>query len=144
MATLATRPAPADGRTAPAGTGLLTAGSAEAYEELLGQVTHDVAERFRTVRAPSVGPDRRRLEQLVDASDLDGPGVGDAAALGEADALFAAHAVWFHHPSYLAHLNCPVVLPAVAAEAMLAAINTSVDTYDQSLVATLMEQRLVR
>ena len=35
------------------------------------------------------------------------------------------------------------MLPAVAAEAMLAAINTSVDTFDQSLVATLMEQRLV-
>jgi L-2,4-diaminobutyrate decarboxylase len=74
--------------------------------------------------------------------DLDGPGVGDAAALTEADSLYAGNAVWFHHPSYLAHLNCPVVLPAVAAEAMLAAINTSVDTYDQSLVATLMEQRL--
>ena len=76
--------------------------------------------------------------------DLDGPGVGHAAALTEADSLYAGNAVWFHHPSYLAHLNCPVVLPAVAAEAMLAAINNSVDTYDQSLVATLMEQRLVR
>jgi L-2,4-diaminobutyrate decarboxylase len=144
MASLATHPAPAPGRTDRAESGLLTARTADAYEELLGQVTHDVAERFRTVRAPSVGPDRRRLEQLVEAPDLDGPGVGDAAALEEADALYAGHAVWFHHPSYLAHLNCPVVLPAVAAEAMLAAINTSVDTYDQSLVATLMEQRLVR
>src|SRR5699024_753680 len=34
-------------------------------------------------------------------------------------------------------------VPAVAAEAMLAAINTSVDTYDQSEVATLMERRLI-
>ncbi|MFJ6043166.1 pyridoxal phosphate-dependent decarboxylase family protein [Brachybacterium paraconglomeratum] len=143
MASLATRPAPAPDGTAAAATALLTARTADAYQELLDQVTHDVAERFRTVRAPSVGPDRRHLEQLVESVDLDGPGVGDAAALTEADSLYAGNAVWFHHPSYLAHLNCPVVLPAVAAEAMLAAMNTSVDTYDQSLVATLMEQRLV-
>ena len=144
MASLATRPAPALDGTTPATTGLLTARTADAYQELLGQVTRDVAERLRTVRAPSVGPDRRRLEQLVAEVDLDGPGVGDAAALTEADSLYADNAVWFHHPSYVAHLNCPVAVPAVAAEAMLAAINTSVDTFDQSLVATLMEQRLVR
>ena len=126
MASLATRPAPALDGTTPATTGLLTARTADAYQELLGQVTRDVAERLRTVRAPSVGPDRRRLEQLVAEVDLDGPGVGDAAALTEADSLYAGNAVWFHHPSYLAHLNCPVVLPAVAAEAMLAADRKSV------------------
>ncbi|MGP9539634.1 pyridoxal phosphate-dependent decarboxylase family protein [Brachybacterium sp. AOP43-C2-M15] len=149
MESLVTRPAlvpslPASSRPGPAGSGLLSARSADAYEELLHQVIADVAERFRTVRAPSVGPDRAHLEELVEAPDLDGPGVGGAAALREADALYAGNAVWFHHPSYLAHLNCPVVLPAVAAEAMLGAINSSVDTYDQSLVGTLMEQRLVR
>jgi L-2,4-diaminobutyrate decarboxylase len=127
--------------TAPA---LLTARSADAYSSLLHEVVDAVAERFRTVDSPSVGPDRQALQQLVESVDLDTAGIGDQAALREADSLYAAHAVWFHHPSYTAHLNCPVVLPAVAAEAMLAAINTSVDTYDQSLVATFIEQRLVR
>ena len=61
----------------------------------------------------------------------------------EVDELFLEHAVWFHHPAYVAHLNCPVALPAVAAEAILAAVNPSVDTYDQSTVGTLMERRLV-
>src|SRR5699024_3635085 len=86
--------------TAWATPGLLTAGTGAAYQDLLGQATRDVAERLRTVRAPSVGPDRRHLERLVEGVDLDGPGVGDAAALDEADSLYAAHAVWFHHPSY--------------------------------------------
>src|SRR5699024_7497647 len=97
MASLATRPAPAPDGTTAATTGLLTARTADAYQDLLGQVTRDVAERLRTVRAPSVGPDRRHLERLVEGVDLDGPGVGDAAALDEADSLYAAHAVWFHH-----------------------------------------------
>ncbi|MGP5670593.1 pyridoxal phosphate-dependent decarboxylase family protein [Brachybacterium alimentarium] len=122
---------------------LLTTASAETYAELLHEVVDTVAERFRSVSSPSVGPDRRALEAMVADVDLDTAGIGDSAALREADELYARHAVWFHHPSYTAHLNCPVVLPAVAAEAMLAAINTSVDTYDQSLVATFIEQRLI-
>ncbi|MGO2608115.1 MAG: pyridoxal phosphate-dependent decarboxylase family protein [Brachybacterium tyrofermentans] len=138
LTTEATDPAP------PGAGSLLTARTADAYADLLHHVVDDIAGHLRTVRSPSVGPDRTALEQLVEEEDLDGSGVGAEAALDEAGALYARHAVWFHHPSYLAHLNCPVVLPAVAAEAMLAAINTSVDTYDQSLVATLMEQRLVR
>src|SRR5699024_2085187 len=126
-------PPPAPSAAAPSASWRARAATAPAW-----------ATRPRSVRPPSVGADRRHRERLVEGVDLAGPGVGDAAALDEAGSLYAAHAVWFHHPSYLAHLNCPVVLPAVAAEAMLAAINTSVDTYDQSLVATLMEQRLVR
>ncbi|WP_193105843.1 pyridoxal-dependent decarboxylase [Brachybacterium sp. FME24] len=126
-----------------AATALLNAASADRYAHLLHEVVDAVAGRFHTVTSPSSGPDRHTLERLVEAVDLDGEGIGDQAALREADSLYAAHAVWFHHPAYTAHLNCPVVLPAVAAEAMLAAINTSVDTYDQSQVATLMERRLV-
>ncbi|MDI6942888.1 pyridoxal-dependent decarboxylase [Microbacterium barkeri] len=132
----------AAGETAGA-TALLTDRTADEYALLVHGVVDAVAARFRTTTAPSSGAERRELEALVDAVALDDDGIGSAAALREADELYAQHAVWFHHPAYAAHLNCPVVLPAVAAEAMLAAINTSVDTYDQSLVATLMERRLV-
>src|SRR5699024_2085186 len=82
MASLATRPAPAPDGTTAATTGLLTARTADAYQDLLGQVTRDVAERLRTGRAPSAGPERRRPERLVEGAGRDGPGVGDAAPLG--------------------------------------------------------------
>ncbi|MFI2296292.1 pyridoxal phosphate-dependent decarboxylase family protein [Isoptericola sp. NPDC019571] len=122
---------------------LLGAATAADYAGALHAVVDDVAARFETVRQPFCGASRRELQALVDAVDLDGPPVGTPEALRESADLYASHAVWFHHPAYTAHLNCPVALPAVGAEAMLAAINTSVDTYDQSTVATLMEQRLV-
>ncbi|UVY82606.1 pyridoxal-dependent decarboxylase [Brachybacterium sp. NBEC-018] len=157
MAVLATAPAPSTAArrqtatvvdppqspTGPAPSGLLTARTSEDYAALLQRTVDRLADRFASVDAPSAGPDLERLRRLVGAADLDGPGVGSGAALAEADSLYAQNAVWFHHPAYLAHLNCPVAVPAVAAEAMLGAINTSVDTYDQSLVGTLMEQRLV-
>ncbi|MBP1240983.1 L-2,4-diaminobutyrate decarboxylase [Frigoribacterium sp. PvP120] len=124
-------------------THLLSAATADAYARSTTAVVERLAERFRLVDQPSSGVPRADLEALVDAVDLDGPGAGTDAALREVDELFTAHAVWFHHPAYQSHLNCPVALPAVAAEAVLAAVNPSVDTYDQSTVGTLVERRLI-
>ncbi|MBD8077785.1 pyridoxal phosphate-dependent decarboxylase family protein [Cellulosimicrobium arenosum] len=124
-------------------TSLLTSAGAATYASTLHDVVDDVAARLAAVTQPWSGASREQLGALVDAVDLDAPGAGTTAALRETAELYATHAVWFHDPAYAAHLNCPVVLPAVGAEAMLAAINTSVDTYDQSTVATLMERRLV-
>lgn len=125
------------------GTALLRNETADLYADTVRTVVDDVAARLSSVTQPFSGASRAELQRLVSAVDLESEGVGTAEALRETAALYATHAVWFHDPGYAAHLNCPVAIPAVAAEAMLAAINTSVDTYDQSAVATLMEQRLV-
>ncbi|WP_157428004.1 pyridoxal phosphate-dependent decarboxylase family protein [Agromyces salentinus] len=122
---------------------LLTRSTVTDYTEHLDRATGLVASRVASVRQPFSGASRAELQRLVDAVDLESAGVGTAEALREVDGLFLEHAVWFHEPSYAAHLNCPVALPAVAAEAILAAVNPSVDTYDQSTVGTLMERRLV-
>ncbi|MBO3086192.1 pyridoxal phosphate-dependent decarboxylase family protein [Cellulomonas fengjieae] len=102
-----------------------------------------LAGRLRSVPQPFSGASRTQLQALVDAVDLDAEGLGTATALREADDLVGEHAVWFHHPAYSAHLNCPVAVPAVVAEAIIAAVNPSLDTYDQSTVGTLMERKLV-
>lgn len=135
-------PAPARGASHDT-TALLRGATASAYADTVREVADDVAARLSSVTQPFSGASRSELQALVDAVDLDGPASGTRAALREAGDLYAKHAIWFHEPAYAAHLNCPVALPAVGAETMLAAINTSVDTYDQSTVATLMERRLV-
>lgn len=123
---------------------LLSTSSVHAYTAALHTATAVVAERLRTVEHPFSGASAERLAALVDDVDLDAGGVGTDDALREIDALFLDNAIWFHLPAYTAHLNCPVAVPAVAAEAVLAAVNPSVDTYDQSTAGTLMERRLVR
>ncbi|HKP07140.1 MAG TPA: pyridoxal-dependent decarboxylase [Microbacterium sp.] len=122
---------------------LLTRSTADTYRSLIAQTSAQVADRFETTTQPFSGASRAELQQLVDDVSLDGDGVGSSQAVREIDDLFLEHAVWFHDPAYAAHLNCPVALPAVAAETVLAAVNTSVDTYDQSAVGTLIERRLV-
>lgn len=122
---------------------LLTRRTADTYRSLISDTSAHVADRFATTLQPFSGASRAELQRLVDAVPIDGDGVGAPHAIREVDELFLEHAVWFHHPAYAAHLNCPVALPAVAAETVLAAVNTSVDTYDQSAVGTLMERRLI-
>lgn len=124
-------------------TVLLSGATADHYATTLHDVVDDLARRVRSVQRPRSGTSRSALERMVAEVDLDAPGAGTEAALAEVAELYVDHAVWFHDPGYLAHLNCPVAIPAVAAEALLAAVNTSVDTYDQSAVATLMERRVV-
>ena len=75
--------------------------------------------------------------------DLDSPLPDFDAAVDELDRTWLRHAVWFHHPRTLAHLNCPVAVPAVAAETLAAAVNVSLDTWDQSKAATVMERQLL-
>ncbi|WP_232821903.1 pyridoxal phosphate-dependent decarboxylase family protein [Desertihabitans aurantiacus] len=129
---------------APAASHLLDAGSADAYRSAMAQATELVASRLTTVDRPYSGASLEQLTRLVDAVDLDQPVGTVESALAEAAEIYADHAVWFHEPRYLAHLNCPVAVPAVAADALASAINTSVDTWDQSTSGTLIERRLVR
>lgn len=122
---------------------LLTNGSADRYREMLVQGVDRVSARVAGTDRPFTGvtPDQLALE--VDAVDLDRPLGDTAAVLDELEDVYLRDAVYFHHPRYLAHLNCPVVIPALLGEAVLTAINSSMDTWDQSAGGTLIERRLI-
>lgn len=49
-----------------------------------------------------------------------------------------------NHPHAAAHLHCPPLTDAVAAEVIAALVNPSLDSYDQSGTATIVEEHLVR
>ncbi|QLQ36348.1 pyridoxal phosphate-dependent decarboxylase family protein [Micromonospora robiginosa] len=118
-------------------------GTVERYRDVLARGVDRVARRVGEVDRPATGVTPEALAPLVGAIDLDRP-LGDTdAALDELHDVWLRDAVWFHHRRYLAHLNCPVVIPALLGEAVLSAVNSSLDTWDQSAGATLMERRLI-
>lgn len=65
-------------------------------------------------------------------------------ALSELKDLYLDHTISFHHPNYVAHLNCPVLLPAIIGDLIASSVNTAVETWDQSISATLIEQEVIR
>ncbi|MEV7869498.1 aspartate aminotransferase family protein [Streptomyces sp. NPDC088124] len=122
---------------------LLNGATADRYRRSVTEGVERVANRLATTERPFTGITPDALAPVVAAVDLDQP-LGDAsAALDELESVYLRDAVYFHHPRYLAHLNCPVVIPAVLGEAVLSAINSSLDTWDQSAGATLIERRLI-
>ena len=48
------------------------------------------------------------------------------------------------HPTCVAHLHCPPAIPALAAEVLISGMNQSMDSWDQSAVATHLEQQMIR
>lgn len=121
----------------------LNARTAAEYEHRLRDLAGDIGRRFRTQDAPAAATPLSRLRDRVSAAALDGAPLEPEALRRELDQLVLEESVWFHHPDYLAHLNCPVDLNAVLAESVLASVNPSVDTFDQSRVGTLIERRLI-
>ncbi|MGW5931875.1 pyridoxal phosphate-dependent decarboxylase family protein [Streptomyces anulatus] len=122
---------------------LLNNTTAEHYRNTVSAGVERVAATLAATERPFSGIGVDELSPLVEAIDLDRP-LGDAAAaLDELGEVYLRDAVYFHHPRYLGHLNCPVVIPAVLGEAVLSAINSSLDTWDQSAGGTLIERRLI-
>ena len=117
--------------------------TAEHYRRSVTEGVERVADRLATTDRPFTGVTADALAPRIDGIDLDRPLHDTTAALDELEELYLRDAVYFHHPRYLAHLNCPVVIPAVLGEAVLSAVNSSLDTWDQSAGGTLIERRLI-
>ncbi|MFZ3570399.1 lysine decarboxylase DesA [Streptomyces sp. BH097] len=122
---------------------LLNDTTAELYRSSVTEGVERVAAKLATTTRPFTGVTPDALAPTVDAVDLDEPLQDTIAALDELEDVYLRDAVYFHHPRYLAHLNCPVVIPAVLGEAILAAVNSSLDTWDQSAGGTLIERKLI-
>ena len=122
---------------------LLNDTTADRYRRSVTEGVERVAAKLATTTSPFTGVAVDDLAPRIAGIDLDRPLHDTTAALDELEEVYLRDAVYFHHPRYLAHLNCPVVIPAVLGEAVLSAVNSSLDTWDQSAGGTLIERRLI-
>ena len=122
---------------------LLNDRTTDRYRRSVTEGVERVAARLAATKQPFTGVTPDELAPRVASIDLDRPLYDTDAALDELEEIYLRDAVYFHHPRYFAHLNPPVVIPAVLGEAVLAAVNSSVDTWDQSAGGTLIEQRMI-
>ncbi|MBU2996777.1 pyridoxal-dependent decarboxylase [Cellulophaga baltica] len=80
---------------------------------------------------------KARLQHISQTHSIDN-------VLEELNELYIKNAVSFHNPNYVAHLNCPITLPSIVAELLATSINTAIETWDQSNVATFIEQEVIK
>ena len=122
---------------------LFNARNAPRYVAQVLQGVNAVATKLERTSQPFTGVSPAEIKCRVAAVDLDRPLPDTAAALEELHHTYLRDAVYFHDAKYAAHLNCPVVIPALVGEAVLSAVNSSMDTWDQSAGATMIERRLI-
>jgi glutamate/tyrosine decarboxylase-like PLP-dependent enzyme len=115
----------------------------EGYLDAISAGADHLAATMSGVTGPSAGTTPAEAAAPVADIDLDVPTGGVDDALTELSRVYLDEAVWFHEPTYAAHLNCPVVIPALLAELFVSSVNSSMDTFDQSVGGTQIERRLI-
>ncbi|MCF1649586.1 pyridoxal phosphate-dependent decarboxylase family protein, partial [Streptomyces indiaensis] len=103
----------------------------------------DTGARARSGPLPAGGPDgvARRLREAV-GEIL--PEQGDPHALHTLVRAFAEGAADPAHPLCAAHLHCPPLAVATAADLAVSALNPSLDSWDQAPAATALESIVTR
>ncbi|MEH2921301.1 pyridoxal phosphate-dependent decarboxylase family protein [Samsonia erythrinae] len=118
-----------------------SAQSIEAYQEAMTQSTQAVIawlQQPEMYQGKSVAELRERI-----SLDFNAEGLGNQAAIARAIEYFLQDSLSVHHPQCVAHLHCPSLVVSQAAEVLINATNQSMDSWDQSPSATLIEMKLI-
>ncbi|HAS39852.1 MAG TPA: pyridoxal-dependent decarboxylase, partial [Microscillaceae bacterium] len=99
-----------------------------------------VMERDKFYSGASVQDLKQKMQAIL---HQEAEGLSLEEALREIKDLYLDHAITFHHPTYIAHLNCPILIPALVGDFIASTLNTAVETWDQSTSATLIEQEMI-
>ncbi|CAL2078155.1 Diaminobutyrate-pyruvate transaminase & L-2,4-diaminobutyrate decarboxylase [Tenacibaculum sp. 190524A02b] len=122
---------------------LLLGQSFEKLEEYT-TATNTIIKEFLQTKSFYKGDELSEIRQ----NKLDAKINGDTYTFNEAlevlNNLYVKNAIAFHHPDYVAHLNCPITLPSIAAEAVATTLNTAIETWDQSTAGTFIEQEVIK
>src|SRR5262249_11932684 len=112
-----------------------------AYRNAIARAAHLLASEL--LREPYSGLGPAELAALFAESPCASEGADLATVVTEIRPVTENWvAVW--HRFTAAHLHCPPLIPALAAEVILTGLNQSMDSFDQAPIATVLEQKLVR
>ncbi|MGF1897950.1 pyridoxal phosphate-dependent class III aminotransferase [Vibrio alginolyticus] len=113
------------------------------FASVMNHTTTAMKSVFEQVTTPYSGMDPKALEAAIHDVDLDNGNAPLKTVIDDAAELVAKNAIFTQHPDCIAHLHTPPLMPAIAAEAMIAALNQSMDSWDQASSATYVEQKVV-
>jgi L-2,4-diaminobutyrate decarboxylase len=115
--------------------------SIELYSRLIAQTAQIVCNALPT--KPYSGKKPSTLADLVPVDFLPDE-QSSPEQIANTLRTVVANSVAVNHPNTAAHLHCPPLLAALAAEVVISALNQSMDSFDQAPIATVVEQKLVR
>lgn len=114
-----------------------------AYREAMERATETVLRATeRAVPYAGDGPGEHE-DRIAGIDPIPEAGRGLETAIEETGEQVLSRSVDPSNPRCVAHLQCPPLIAGLAAEAMATALNQSLDSWDQSPAATVLEVRLI-
>lgn len=117
--------------------------SVAAYQKAIATVQSLLVDFFLKQKQPYNGATPKELTDIFEAIDPYPIAEREWAIISEEIKKILNNSVVVSHPTCIAHLHCPPLIPALAAEMIISATNQSMDSWDQSPAATIIEQKLV-
>ena len=114
-------------------------GNNQAFEESAALTLTNLNNLFNECEHPYSGFDPELLKEAVYASNLDKVESLETA-INNTHTLIAKNSIMVQHPHCIAHLHTPPLISSVLAEFYIAALNQSMDSWDQATSATFIEQ----
>lgn len=118
-----------------------SAQSTDAYQQVIAQTSQAVVQWLQQpemYQGKTVAELRERIHL-----DFNPEGLGNQVAIERAIEYFLKDSLSVHHPQCVAHLHCPSLVVSQAAEVLINATNQSMDSWDQSPSATIIEVKLI-
>jgi L-2,4-diaminobutyrate decarboxylase len=115
-----------------------------AFTQLVSQVSKKLQEIYAGTEQPFIGKNPTRIEEEIKqimAFSSEGQTFEDV--LDEIETPILKNSLHISHEKSMAHLHCPPLLPGVVAELIIATLNQSMDSWDQSTAATYVETEMV-
>jgi L-2,4-diaminobutyrate decarboxylase len=115
--------------------------SKTAYRQLISKTAQLVCQFWP--KSPHSGKKAAELSPFVDPDFL--PEVGRVPdEIAHILRTVVENSVSVSNPRTAAHLHCPPLLAALAAEVVISSLNQSMDSFDQAPIATIVEQKILR
>ncbi|HKV81134.1 MAG TPA: aspartate aminotransferase family protein [Candidatus Sulfotelmatobacter sp.] len=118
-----------------------TEDSKQAYRGLIARVAEIVCESFPD--QPYSGKTPAALAEAV-GNDFLPQRQRSLEEIANTLRTVVSYSIAVSNPMTAAHLHCPPLLAALAAEVVISALNQSMDSFDQAPIATVVEQKTIR
>ena len=112
------------------------------FEQAGAQTLESINTLFKQCRTPYSGMPPASLKEAIYHSDLSQVEPLEHV-INQTAELIAKNSIMVQHPHCIAHLHTPPLISSVVAEFYIAALNQSMDSWDQASSATYLEQFIV-
>lgn len=119
--------------------------SQNSFQHILSEVQILLSEFYRMQPKVFNGKQAEAIEkEIALLANSSQNGESSSNVMEEVFEKVVSNSIHVSHPGSMAHLHCPPMIPAIAAELIIAVLNQSMDSWDQSSAATYLEEKVVK